>query len=271
MRYLIIGGGIHAKRYTEALLFQDVSNQITVCTDPKSQYYHEISSLNVPIISKDDIDSYLGKTNCIILADFPETRIKTIEMLSNVPKDVDFIIEKPSTMCKEDEKYLQDFLFSKRYLVAYSRFFLEEIKNDVYRASYNQFDIYLDWPNFSFLGIHPLRDTLPHVLDLLFILLNVEDSYDCSFLAQGHNYHLDVKNNNFHFHVCLYDSKDKSDKIRLNDHKLSWPNYFHSIHAMVDCLIKNDIQLIQKNHIVNSVINQILFSIYEERGMNLFS
>jgi hypothetical protein len=112
-----------------------------------------------------------------------------------------------------------------------------------------------------------VRDTLPHVLELLLILSPdwTQERVNWSYDYTDKNVLLHFSDGEKEYNFTVFNTTDREQKVTLNDVQLEWLNYFHYIPTMLKCLVGQDLELFNDNHNFNTLINQYFFTISERK------
>ena len=241
-KFLIVGSDVHAIRYIETLMFDNTIYMYHENNDSKLIYI--INSIDLIII-----------TNM-----FQKNLLNFLKYISHIGYKNKFILEKPLTLSYINAKKIYKILKENRIIVAYTRQFYDDINYTKIDLKQNMI---IKWPNFSFLGIDPIKNTLPHIFDLIFKLFSENSDIDIKNIKkENNNYVLYLSTNDIMIKIVLYETNELSKKVEINGIILEWPNYFQVILTMVNKLYDFEYSE-NKNKLIALKINYLLEKVKE--------
>lgn len=270
-KVLITGVGVHVQRYTETLLFcRKYSFDIYIYADGNDEQLKQLVNYDICFVNETSARELLKKIDLLIISNLPGKKKAVFRWIKLNGYHGNVIIEKPFALSYENYIYKKSIVENNNYLIAYSRqFYKKEIEAFVakqYELTEDK-EILVRWPNFKFLGIDMMKDTLPHVLDFLLCvdeesLIYVVENYSGekkSLYLRSVNHKTRVIN------VEVYESKDIHECVTINNQRIEYPNYYDYILKMVDVLLDDmNISWIEMNHKIDGKITAKLYEIYEK-------
>ena len=254
MRILITGSTVHARQYIESFMF-DRGISLLFLPDRTNRISETIESYGIRTTSRTEIAEHLNSFDAVVVANLAGEKLSVLRFLSESGYAGNCIIEKPFAIDEASFQKKTELLNDNRYVVAYSRqLYKQEILEKVKEAR-NMHNSLL-WPNFNELGIDMVRDTLPHVLDFLFIAnegkifnLIIEDISSSAL-------HFTAFFSGTSYHVTVYNTVSDNDFVKLNNTIFDWPNYFIYNPKMLHRLM-TDNGFVEENNRANRTINKL--------------
>lgn len=258
---LIIGNNIHTIRYIESLMFNNKYNLLLLKVDnsvePISQKY------GLKLIETSFLYSSISEYNLIILSDM--LNINVFDLLKKIISSNykgKFILEKPLTFEYNKSKKITKLLEKNRYLVAYTRQFYD------INVDFDKERLEIEWPNFYQYKIEPLKNTLPHILDLIFKISDINKYKKIKLvyaIKLKQNFYIKLIIGKKVYLIRLYDGKNLNELVRINGIAIEWPNYFKIINKMVEIVLSNEISVLD-NNIISLKINRVLEKVKNNIG-----
>lgn len=256
-KFLIVGSDVHAIRYIETLMFDNTIYMYHENNDSKliSKKY------KIELISNNELIYIINSIDLIIITNmFQKNLLNFLKYISHIGYKNKFILEKPLTLSYINAKKIYKILKENRIIVAYTRQFYDDINYTKIDLKQNMI---IKWPNFSFLGIDPIKNTLPHIFDLIFKLFSENSDIDIKNIKkENNNYVLYLSTNDIMIKIVLYETNELSKKVEINGIILEWPNYFQVILTMVNKLYDFEYSE-NKNKLIALKINYLLEKVKE--------
>lgn len=258
---LIIGNNIHTIRYIESLMFNNKYNLFLLKVDNSIELISQKYGLK--LIETRFLYSSINEYNLIIFSDM--LNINAFGLLKKITTSHykgKFILEKPLTFEYNKSKKIIKLLEKNRYLVAYTRQFYD------INVDFDEERLKIEWPNFYQHKIDPLKNTLPHILDLIFKISDTDKYKKINLI-----YAIKVKKIFYIkliiekkvYLIRLYEGKNLNELAMINGITMEWPNYFKIINKMVEIVLNDEISVLD-NNIISLKINKVLENIKNNIG-----
>lgn len=256
-KILIIGNDIHAIQYIETLMF----NNIIYLYNENIKTVAIAKNYQLNLLNKQKLFNMINYFEIIIITDI--FRSDLIDIIRNIVLSNykgKFILEKPLTFNYNDAKKIFDLLKNNRVVVAYTRQFYND---DNYFKIKLDGDIFIKWPYYSNLGIDPIKNTLPHIFDLIFKIFSKNINLIISdIILENKDYTFKLLANNNIITIVLYDTINFEKKVEINNLIFEWPNYFQVISSMVDYVF-DEKKSCKENEEITLQINYLLEKVKE--------